>query len=155
MIALTITSFLIVKFFHVFLAIVAVGVNVSYGAWLTRASKEPEHELHVVRGIKFLDDRIANPAYAGLLVTGLLGVRFGGYSYGLFWIKTAIGLYIAMALVAALGYTPTLKKQVQLLEAGNGGTPQYEAASKRGRILGAILGVMVIAIIFLMVTKPT
>ena len=155
MVAVTFTSFLIVKFFHVFLAIIAVGVNASYGIWLTRASKEPDHELHVVRGIKFLDDRIANPAYGGLLITGLLGVRFGGYSYSLFWIKTAIGLYIAMGLLAAFVYTPTLKKQVELLEAGSGGTAAYQSLSKRGRMVGGLLGVLVIAIVFLMVTKPT
>ena len=154
MVAATFTSFLVVKFFHVLLAIIAVGVNASYGIWLTRASKEPNHELHVVRGIKFLDDRVANPAYAGLLITGLLGVRFGGYSFKLFWLKTGLGLYIALALVAALVYTPTLKKQVQLLEAGSGGTAEYQALSKRGRMVGGALGVMVIAIVFLMVTKP-
>lgn len=150
-----ITSFQIVKFFHVLLAIIAVGFNASYGLWLTRARKEPQHELHVVSGIKLIDDRVANPAYAGLLVTGLLGVRFGGYSYSLLWIKLGLGLYIAMALLAALVYTPTLKKQVQLLEAGGGATAEYDAASQRGRIVGIVLGVMVIAIVYVMVTKPT
>jgi len=52
----------ILKFFHVLLAIVAVGFNASYGIWLARAAREPQHELHVLRGIKILDDRFANPA---------------------------------------------------------------------------------------------
>ena len=33
----------VLKFFHVLLAIVAVGFNASYGIWLARAAKEPEH----------------------------------------------------------------------------------------------------------------
>ncbi|HKN80837.1 MAG TPA: DUF2269 family protein, partial [Actinomycetota bacterium] len=62
----------ILKFFHVLLAIVAVGFNASYAVWLARAATEPEHDAFALRGVKFLDDRIANPAYALLLVTGLL-----------------------------------------------------------------------------------
>jgi hypothetical protein len=53
------------------MAIIAVGFNASYGTWLARAAREPEHQAHVLRGIKVLDDRFANPAYALLLVTGL------------------------------------------------------------------------------------
>jgi uncharacterized membrane protein len=149
------TAYTFVKFIHVLLAIIAVGFNASYGIWLSRAGREPEHELHVVRGIKILDDRFANPAYGLLLVTGLLMVRFGWPSLGMLWLKTALGIYIALVLLAALVYTPTLKKQVKLLEAGSGGTAEYKAVSQRGTMVGAVLGVMVIVIVFLMVTKPT
>ncbi|MGH2788726.1 MAG: hypothetical protein ACRDJV_12630 [Actinomycetota bacterium] len=38
---LTLYSFL--KFLHVLLAGVAVGFNASYGIWLARVAKEPEH----------------------------------------------------------------------------------------------------------------
>jgi hypothetical protein len=37
----------IVKFIHVLLAIIAVGFNASYGVWLARAARNPEHEGHV------------------------------------------------------------------------------------------------------------
>ena len=56
-----------IKLLHVLLAIVAVGFNASYGIWLARAAREPEHLGHVLRGIKILDDRFANPAYGLLL----------------------------------------------------------------------------------------
>jgi uncharacterized membrane protein len=67
-----------IKFVHVLLAIVAVGFNASYGIWLARAAREPAHLGHVLRGIKMLDDRFANPAYGLLLVTGLANVFIGG-----------------------------------------------------------------------------
>jgi len=155
MVVVGLTAYTFVKFLHVLLAILAVGFNASYAIWLARAAREPEHELHVVRGIKLLDDRFANPAYGLLLVTGLLMVRFGGLSFSMLWLKTALGIYIALALLAALVYTPTLRKQVQLLEAGSGGTAEYEAVSQRGGIVGMVLALMVIVIVFLMVTKPT
>jgi hypothetical protein len=52
--------------------------NASYAIWLARAAREPQHLGHVLRGVKLLDDRFANPAYGLLLVTGLLNVVVGG-----------------------------------------------------------------------------
>jgi uncharacterized membrane protein len=149
-------TYIVVKFFHVLLAIVAVGINTSYGIWVSRAAKAPEHEVHVLQGVKFLDDRIANPGYGLLLLTGLWMVRLGHYKlFDTFWLETALGIYIVTALTAALVYTPTLKKQIALLEAGQRGTPEYERVAKRATLVGALLGVFVIGIVFLMVTKPT
>jgi uncharacterized membrane protein len=152
---LAIATYTLVKFFHVTLAIIAVGFNASYGIWIARAQREPQHELHVLKGIKVLDDRFANPAYGLLLLTGLWMVRLGHQSiFHTFWLGTALGIYVATALVAIFVYTPTLKKQIALLETGNGRTPEYEEVSKRGTVVGILLAVFVIAIVFLMVTKP-
>ncbi len=41
----------VIKFFHVLLAIVAVGFNATYGIWLARAAKEPEHEAFTLGGV--------------------------------------------------------------------------------------------------------
>ena len=58
---LALTTYTFFKFLHVLLAIVAVGFNASYGIWLARAAREPEHQAHVLRGVKVLDDRFATP----------------------------------------------------------------------------------------------
>jgi len=156
MFPLGIATYTLVKFFHVLIAIIAVGFNASYGIWISRAEKEQEHELHVMRGIKVLDDRYANPGYALLLLTGLWMTRLGHLSIlHTFWLGTALIIYVVTALLAALVYTPTLKKQIALLEAGQRATPAYEAVAKRGKFLGFLLGVFVITIVFFMVTKPT
>lgn len=148
-------TYTVVKFFHVLLAIIAVGFNASYGIWVSRAAREPEHELHVLRGVKILDDRFANPAYVVLLLTGLWLVRLGGYPlFDTFWLATSLGIYIVTALTAVLVYTPTLKKQITLLESGQRATPEYERVAKRGTVVGVLLGVFVVGIVFLMVTKP-
>jgi hypothetical protein len=66
------------KFVHVLLAIVAVGFNASYGIWLARAAKAPQAtQSHVLRTIKFIDDRFANPAYGSCWspVCSWLGMR--------------------------------------------------------------------------------
>ena len=45
------------KTLHILFAIVAVGLNISYGIWQARAASSPEHMGFALRGIKFLDDR--------------------------------------------------------------------------------------------------
>jgi uncharacterized membrane protein len=145
----------IIKYVHVVLAIVAIGFNASYGIWLNRAAKEPEHMAWALRGIKILDDRFANPAYALLLVTGLAMVVVGDIPLTSFWISTALGIYVVLVLVAILVFTPTLKKQIALAEAGRAGSDEFGQLGKRAGIVGGLLAVMVLVIEFLMVTKPT
>ncbi len=143
------------KFLHVLLVIIAVGFNASYGIWFARAAKEPEHEAHVVRGIKILDDRFANPAYVLILVTGIAMVLVGDLDFSTFWIAGGLTLYVFLSLLAILVFTPLLRKQVDLAEAGGVATDEYKALAKRGSLLGISMAVMVITIVFLMVTKPT
>ncbi|MQA99709.1 MAG: DUF2269 family protein [Actinobacteria bacterium] len=150
---LTLYSFL--KFLHVLLAVVAVGFNASYGIWLARVAKEPEHAPHVLRGIKFLDDRIANPAYGLLLLLGLAMVWEAGIPFSTFWIAASLVLYAVLVIVAVAGYSPALRRQVSLAEAGRVDSHEYRQAARRGGISGGILGVIVVVIILFMVTKPT
>src|SRR5947209_20623700 len=102
-----VSLYLILKFVHVLLAIIAIGFNASYPIWLARAQREPEHALYVLRGIKTLDDRFANPAYALLLVLGLAMTFMAGIPLSTFWIASALVLYVVLVLVALLVYSPT------------------------------------------------
>ncbi|MDQ3728286.1 MAG: DUF2269 domain-containing protein [Actinomycetota bacterium] len=142
------------QYLHVVLAIVAVGFNASYGIWTARAAKEPEHELHILKGIRTLDDRFANPAYVLLLVTGVSMVLVGDLGFDTLWISAALGLYVVMALVAILLFTPALRKQIALVEAGDQRSEAHAALAKRSGMVGGVLAILVLAIVFLMVTKP-
>jgi uncharacterized membrane protein len=150
-----VTTFEIVKFLHILMAIMAVGFNASYGVLLARAAREPEHQLHVVRTVKVLDDRFANPGYAVLLATGIWMILISPYRVGELWIVIALVLYGVAVLGGALGYTPTLRRQIALLERDGGGSDEFRRLAKRGQTIGILLAVDVIAIVFLMVTKPT
>ena len=66
--------YLLLKWLHVLAAIVALGANLTYGIWIAHASRHPEALSFTLRSIKLIDDRVANPAYGLLLVTGLLMV---------------------------------------------------------------------------------
>jgi uncharacterized membrane protein len=147
-------DFQLIKFVHVLLAIVAVGFNASYGIWLARSANAPQTtQSHVLRTIKFLDDRIANPAYGLLLLTGLWMIFSAGIPVRL-WIALSIGLWLVLIVVGLGVYTPTLRDQIRVLESEGPGSEEYRRLSSRGRTLGIVLGIIVIVIVFLMVTKP-
>jgi uncharacterized membrane protein len=150
-----VSAYLLLKFIHVVMAILAVGFNASYAIWLRRAAREPQHQLHVLRGVKILDDRFANPAYGLLLVTGLTMVAISGVELTDFWIAAALALYAFEVVVAALLYTPTLRRQIEVLQAQGAGSDDYQHLARRSAVSGIILGVVVVGIVFLMVTKPT
>ena len=60
-----------VKTLHILFAIIAVGFNASYAVWLVRGQRDPAHLAFAVKGVKFMDDYIANPCYLLLLLSGL------------------------------------------------------------------------------------
>jgi uncharacterized membrane protein len=143
----------ILKFVHVLLAIVAVGANATYGVWLGRAAREPRATGTILRNVKFLDDYVANPSYIALAVTGLGMVFLYDLPWKL-WIVVGLVLW-AVALGLGYGvYTPTLRKQIDALDKGGSSSDEFKALGQRGTIVGAILGFLVVAIVFVMVTKP-
>jgi uncharacterized membrane protein len=148
-------DFQFMKFIHVLLAIVAVGFNTSYGIWLARAAKAPQAtQSHVLRTIKFLDDRFANPAYGLLLITGLFMAFSAGIPFSRLWIALGIGLWLVLVFIGLGVYTPTLRDQIRVLESEGPGSDEYQRLAARGRTVGIVLGIIVVIIVFLMVTKP-
>lgn len=144
----------ITKWIHVLSAIVALGANITYGIWLNRAARKTEVLPFTLRTIKLIDDRLANPAYGLLLVTGLLMARLTRFPLTTPWLLTSLILYAGLVLIGLMGYTPTLKRQIELVEAEGPDSPGYRQASGRATRLGAVLGVLAVAIAFLMVVKP-
>lgn len=147
--------YLLLKFFHVVLAIIAIGFNASYPIWFARAQREPEHALWALRGIKTLDDRFANPAYGLLLVLGLAMTFMAGIPFTTFWIEAALVLYVLLIIGGGAFYSPTLKRQIAALESGGPTSPAYRTLSQRGSVIGILLSIDVVVIVFLMVVKPT
>jgi len=143
------------KVTHILLAIVAVGFNLSYAILIRRATAEPEHLGHVLRTVKLLDDRFANPAYGLLFVVGLAMVFIGFPEFTDLWILLAIGLYLLLVILGFAVYTPTLRRQIAAVESAGPDSAEYRALAARGNQVGALLGVIVFVIIVLMVLKPT
>ena len=147
--------YLVLKFIHIAAAIVAVGANITYGVWSARSQSEPAHLGFALKGIKFMDDRIANPAYGVLLLTGVLMWIVGRWSITALWIIAALVLFAVVAVLGFRVYSPLLRTQIKLVDAGDTTSSEFVRLANRSRMLGPILGVVVILILVLMVFKPS
>ena len=146
--------YLVLKFIHIASAITAVGANVTYGVWNARIGRDPSHTSFALKGIKFLDDRIANPAYGVLFITGLIMVFAGHFGFAL-WVIVAIVLFIAVAAIGGAVFTPLLRNQIKLADGGDTTSAEFSRLANRSRTLGPVLGILTFAILMMMVFKPT
>ena len=148
--------FVVVKFLHVLLAIIAVGFNATYGVWLATVATQPTPtQSFVLRGIKRLDDWFANPAYVLLAVTGLVMVFVGDLRLTTFWIAGGIVLWAIAVGLGFFVYTPMLRQQIRALESSGPESEEYRRQAANARFIGIVLAVIVVVIVFFMVTKPT
>ena len=143
------------KIAHILLAVVAVGFNLTYGILISRAAREPQHLGHVLRTVKVLDDRFANPAYILLPVLGVVMVFIGPWDITDFWILASLGLWVVLVALGATQYTPTLRRQIAALDTNGASSAEYVALQNRGNRLGMLMGAIVVVIIGLMVLKPS
>ena len=148
------TWYLVLKFIHILAAIVAVGSNITYGVWNVRAARDPSHLGFALKGIKFLDDRIANPAYGVLLLTGLIMMFAGSFGFQL-WIIIALVLFAAVVVLGVAFYSPLLKNQIRLVDAGETASPEYARLAALGARFGPGLGIIVVVILVMMVFQPS
>lgn len=147
--------FTAVKFIHILLAIIAFGFNATYAIWLIRAQRSSQHTNFALRGVKFMDDYFANPAYILLLLSGLAMVFMAPYPLSTFWIAGAIVLWVIAIVLGYAVYTPTLSRQIRVLAASGAESREFRALSTRGTVVGITLAALVLLILMPMVFKPT
>jgi len=146
--------YLILKYVHILSAIVAVGANITYGVWSVRAQRDRSHLGFTIKGIRFLDNRIANPAYGVLFLTGVAMVIVGGIGPKL-WVIVAVILFVAIAVIGFAYFTPLVRRQLALLDAGDGSSAEFERLARRNAMIGPILGLLVLIILGMMVFQPS
>jgi uncharacterized membrane protein len=143
----------LLKVIHVLAAITAVGANLTYTYWLRYAGKDRDRLAWTLRGISRLDNFIATPAYVVLLITGVLMVVSGAFSFQTGWIAAAIALYVVVVVVGIALYAPGVRRQIAEAEV-DPTSPAYAAAASRTNLFGVITTVIVLVIVVLMVAKP-
>ncbi len=109
----------------------------------------------MLRTIKVIDDRVANPCYLLLLLTGLTLQAVGHWGLQRHWISAAIILYVALLIVGLVFYTPALTRQVEAIEVEGAQSVHYKAAAARATIFGVATLPIILAIVFMMAVKPS
>lgn len=143
-----------VLYLHVLSAIVAVGSNATYAVWFARGAIAREHLLFALRGVAFIDGRIANPAYILLLISGVAMVVMSGRPWSEPWIVAALVLYAFVAIAGIAFYTPALRREIAVVERGGPEDPAYAPARARQNVVAAVLLVAALVILYLMVFRP-
>ena len=158
--------FLILLFLHVGGAIVAFGPTFAFPILGPMAGKEPPHVNFALRFQKRVATTLVIPLALLQGVTGLLLVWKSGINLlGTYWLLVSIVLYV-IALVLSIGFgLPTINKLIEATSAPppapppgspppSGPPPHIAALVQRGRRIGYGQTALIVAIVFLMVTKP-
>ncbi len=140
-------------FAHVVAATIAVGSNLTYALWLRLAGSDRTRLAFAIGGIRFLDRRLAVPAYGVLFVSGLLMVLSGRWSFSQLWLEVAFGLYVGLTYVGIVVFAPAVRRLLAAAEADprSGG---YAHEARFIRLLFVISSGLLLAIVALMVFKP-
>ncbi len=150
---MTVTWYLLLKYLHVLLAITAVGSNITYGVWKTLGAREPAHAPFALRGIAFIDNRVANPAYGGLLITGLILLAVGEVGFR-GWVIAALILFALLIVVAVGFYSRVVRQQIKVMDAEGVASVAFKRLDSQAMTYGIISLVIALLIVFLMVVKP-
>jgi uncharacterized membrane protein len=142
------------KLIHILAVISAVGANATYQFWYSRAGRDREKLVWVIENVRLLDRRIANPSYVVAFVAGVLTVLTGSFSFESLWVALSIVIYIVVAVIGIAVYAPAVRRQ-QALAQTDPTSAEYQAVARRTRMLGGTAMLLVLAIVVLMVVKPT
>jgi hypothetical protein len=145
-------AYLIAKFLHILIAILALGSSAGVGIVLELFGDHPVHGGFVLRAVQRVESWVVIPGYVLMLGTGLWLAKITGLM-GARWIQAALVLWV-IGLVALIASALLLRKQIGLLDVGRVNSGSYRRISLLGRGLGAMVGVVVIITLYLMVFKP-
>jgi len=156
----------ILLFLHIGGAILAFGPTFAFPILGPMAGKEPQHVNFALRFQRKVATTLIVPLALFQGVTGVLLIWAASINLlDNYWLIVSIVLYV-IALVLSIGFgLPTIRKLIEATstpppppEPGDppreGPPPHIAALVKRGRRIGYAQMALIVAIVFLMVTKP-
>ena len=143
----------LIKYLHVLLAITAVGSNITYAVWKTLGAREPAHAPFALKGIAFIDRRVANPAYGLLLITGLILLAVGQVGFR-GWVIAALILFVILIVVAVGFYSRVVRQQIEVVDKEGVTSAAYKRLDSQAMTYGIVSLLIALAIVFTMVVKP-
>jgi uncharacterized membrane protein len=147
-----IPEYLLAKFLHVLVAILALGTSAGLGVVLEFYGDHPAHGAFVLRAVARIGAFFVLPGYVLMLATGLWMAHLA-WAMTTGWILAAVILWAAGAVVLSISLA-VLRRQIRLFDTEGPASASYRRTSLLGRVLGAATGLVVVAILYLMVFKP-
>jgi hypothetical protein len=155
----SITALSISVWIHVTAALVGFGATFAEAVTFPVAMKLDRRHLPYVHKLQlFINQRLATPSLVVILITGFYQVSKGNFSFGDAWISGTFAIVIVLGGLLGAYFVPTDRKLFDMVtkDLAEKGEPsaEYLAAVQREGLIGTISGVLVIAALFLMITKP-
>ena len=146
-------------FVHVSAVVVGFGATFAEAIMFPVAMKAGVRHLPFVHQLQLaINQRMATPALALIIVTGIYQTIDGDWGFGSFWISATFLIAIVLGGMSGAYFIPTDRRLATMVQRDidEAGQPseEYLRESRREGIVGAVAGLLVIIAIFLMVTKP-
>jgi uncharacterized membrane protein len=160
---LAVTNFELSLFIHITAAIIGLGVTFAEAFTYPVAMRmDPRYLPYKHRFQLAINGFLALPALVVLLVTGLYQASELDYELGDFWLSGAMGIVAVLALLLLAYFIPEDRRLQAIVErdiAASGSGEVAVSAEYRRRVrieaaVGTFADLLVIAAVYLMVTKP-
>jgi uncharacterized membrane protein len=146
-----VSEYLLAKFLHVLIAILALGASAGLSIVLEFYGNHPAHGSFVLRAVERIVAFFVFPGYALILVTGLWMVHLS-WPMTIKWIQEALALW-GIGTVILGGFLATLHKQIGLFDTAGPASAGYRRVSSLSRVLGGGFGFVVVLVLYIMVFK--
>jgi uncharacterized membrane protein len=160
---LAVTSYEFSLFLHITAVVVGFGATFAESVMFPVAMKlSPRHLPYVHRLQLTINQFFAVPALVVVLATGFYQVSDRDWEFGDFWLSATFAIVIVIAAVNIFYFIPADRRlgpmvAREIAAAGDAEivlSESYRRQSMIEGVAGSILGVLLVAAIFLMVTKP-
>ena len=146
-------------FVHVTAVMVGFGSTFAESIMFPVALKVSKRHLPYVHRLQLaINQRLASPALGLIILTGIYQTIDGDWGFGSFWISATFLIVIVIGGLLGAYFIPADRRlaaqaERELEQTGDVSEDYLRQARTEG-IVGAVAGLLVLAAIFLMVTKP-
>lgn len=163
---LAITNYDFSVFLHITAVVLGFGVTFSESVMFPVAMKMSARHLPYVHRLQLvLNQFFAIPGIVVIAATGIYQMEEGNWDYADFWVSATITILVVIALINIFFFIPADRRLLPIIQkavadAGDRELkladlpPDYQRLGRAEGIVGALVGILVIAAIFFMTTKP-
>jgi uncharacterized membrane protein len=147
-------------FVHIAAVVVGLGSTFAESLMFPVAPKLDSRHLPYVHRLQLaINQRLATPALAVILLTGIYQTIEGDFSFGDPWISATFAIVIALGALLGAYFVPADRRlgamaERELATGASELSDEYQQSARKEGIAGAIAGVLVLVAVFLMVVKP-
>jgi len=163
---LAVSNYELSVFIHITAVVVGFGSTFAEAVMFPVAMKMGSRFLPYVHRLQLvLNQFFATPAIVIVLATGLYQVEEGNWEFGDLWVSGTLAILLVVAVINLAFFIPVDRKLLPLIEktiADSGGRDlelselpeEYQRWGKLEGVLGGVTGLLMVAAIYMMVTKP-